>query len=155
MAADIPPKRHPPAPPPPPPDLLPPQPPDSAAVLPGSSGLSMNAAEVTLPLSAALRAAYQSLLGMYQASIDQTTDAAALQLLNDSYAEVNDILTKDNLYALKQDTTLFGVLQAQIQSTNDSLTALKAKIALVASHIALAAKIIDAINKVITMVAAA
>ena len=115
----------------------------------------MNAAEVTLPLSAALRAAYQSLLGMYQASIDQTTDAAALQLLNDSYAEVNDILTKDNLYALKQDTTLFGVLQAQIQSTNDSLTALKAKIALVASHIALAAKIIDAINKVITMVAAA
>ncbi len=131
-------------------------PPPAAPAKPKSSlplhpGLT-NAAQIALPLPADLRAAYRDLYDLYESAIQATSDAATLLLLNDAQSNLDDILTKDNLYALNRDTTLFGVLQTQIQSTNDGLDDLKKKIALVASHIALAGQILAAINKVISLV---
>ena len=148
----IPPKHFPPvegaAVPPPVPPAAPAKPKSSLPLHPGLT----NAAQVALPLSADLRAAYQHLYDLYESAIQATSDAATLLLLNDAQSDLDDILTKDNLYALNQDTTLFGVLQTQIQSTNDGLDELQKKIALVASHIALAGQILAAINKVISLV---
>lgn len=106
----------------------------------------------TIPLTPEVRAAYQNLYDLYQAAIEDTADPGVLETLNASQTDVNNILTKDNMYQLQADTALFTALQDQIKSTNDNLQTVKTQIAAVASHIALAGDIIAAITKILTLV---
>ena len=106
----------------------------------------------SIPLTPEVRASYQNLYDVYESAIEGTTDPGVLQLLNSSQADVDDILTKDNMYQFHADTALFSALQDQIKTTNDSLAALKGQIAAVASHIALAGNILAAIDKILTLV---
>lgn len=109
-------------------------------------------ASPAIPLTAEVRAAYQDLYNKIEAAIESTTDVSVLQALNPLQAEVDDILTKDDMYRLHADTALFAALLGQINDTNKALKALQDEIASIASHFALAADVIAAISKVLTLV---
>jgi hypothetical protein len=89
-----------------------------------------------------------------QAEIDGTMDPVALAALNAMQPQVDDVLTKDALYKLSQNTALFAALRQQISDVNNGLQALKAQIASTASHFAMAGDIIAAINKILTLIPA-
>jgi hypothetical protein len=106
----------------------------------------------SIPLTPAVRAAYENLYAQYEDTIENTTDPGVLAALNASQADVDDILTKDDMYRLHANTALFQALLEQIKSTNDDLQKLKDQIAAIASDISTAGQIIDAINKVLSLV---
>ena len=108
-------------------------------------------AALTLPLSPEQREAYQDLYDKYQAEIENTIDPIALDTLNDSRSEVAAILDRNDLYELDRNTGLYADLFDQIKSTNKSLSTLKDQIAAVSAHIATAAAILTAIDKVLTL----
>jgi hypothetical protein len=110
------------------------------------------AAAPLIPLSPEARAAYQSLYDTYEQAIEATTDPGLLATLEASQTDVDNILTKDNMYRLHADSTLFAALTTQIKGTSTDLQKIKAQVAAVASHIALAGNIIAAIDKVISIV---
>jgi hypothetical protein len=109
-------------------------------------------ANPTIPLTPEVRAAYQDLYNKIQAAIDSTWDEATVQALNTWSAEVDQVLTKDDLYNRSKDTAIFSALQKQINYTNEGLKTLRDQIASIASHFAMAADILAAINKVLTLV---
>ena len=109
-------------------------------------------ANPTIPLTPEVRAAYQDLYNKIQAGIDSTMDLATIQALNTWRAEVDQVLTKDDLYKLNADTAIFGALQKQINYTNQGLKTLRDQISAIASHFAMAADIIAAIDKILTLV---
>lgn len=109
-------------------------------------------ANPTIPLTPEVRAAYQDLYNKIQAAIDSTMDEAALEALNAWQPEVDQVLRKDDLYKLGADTAIFSALQKQINYTNQGLKTLRGQIASIASHFAMAADIIGAIDKVLTLV---
>jgi uncharacterized phage infection (PIP) family protein YhgE len=109
-------------------------------------------ANPSIPLTTEVRAAYQDLYQKIQAGIDSTMDLAAIQALNPLLAEVDQLLAKDDLYRLNADTAVFDALQKQIDSTNQGLETLRNQISSIASHLAMAADIIAAINKVLMLV---
>jgi hypothetical protein len=111
-------------------------------------------ASPSIPLSPDVRAAYQNLYDKIQAQLDSTMNADVVEALNAIQPQVDDVLTKDDLYKIEQNTALFNALKQQISDTNNSLAALKAQIASTASHFAMAADIIAAINKVLTLIPA-
>jgi hypothetical protein len=105
-----------------------------------------------IPLTADVRAAYQDLYNKIQAAIDSTMDQATLDALNAWQPEVDDVLTKDDMYKLNANTAIFTALQKQINYTNAGLKTLQGQIAAIASHFALAGDVISAIDKVLTLV---
>jgi hypothetical protein len=106
----------------------------------------------TIPLSPEVRAAYQDLYDKMQAALDSTMDEATIEALNAWQPEVDQVLTKDDLYKLNADTAVFDALLQQINDTNTGLKTLQGQIASIASHFAMAADIIAAIDKVLTLV---
>lgn len=103
----------------------------------------------TLPLSPTVRAAYQDLYDQYETAIRGTTDAIAIETLMDAKGDVEDVLDKDDMYAINQNTALFDALKGQIDETNKSLETLKGQIEAIAGHIATAGAIVSAIDKVL------
>jgi DNA repair ATPase RecN len=106
----------------------------------------------SIPLTPEVRAAYQDLYNKIQAELDNTMDLAAIQALNPRLAEIDQILTKDDLYKLSANTVALNVLQKQISDTNRSLDKLHAQITSIASHFQKAADILAAIEKVLTLI---
>ena len=109
-------------------------------------------ANPTIPLAPEVRAAYQDLYNKIQAGIDSTMDEATIEALNTWQPQVDDVLTKDDLYKLNADTAVFSALQQQINSTNQGLTTLRDQISSIASHFTMAADIIGAIDTVLKLV---
>ncbi|MGA2806864.1 MAG: hypothetical protein ABSE87_01950 [Terracidiphilus sp.] len=109
-------------------------------------------ANPNIPLAPEVRAAYQDLYNKIQAGIDSTMDEATIEALNTWQPQVDDVLTKDDLYKLNADTAVFSALQQQINSTNQGLTTLRDQISSIASHFTMAADIIGAIDTVLKLV---
>jgi hypothetical protein len=106
----------------------------------------------SIPLSAAVRAAYQDLYQQMQAALDSTMDLSTVEALNAAQPQVEAVLTQDDLYRLHQDTAGLTALQKQIGDTNNSLKTLQTQIASIAAHFTMAAEILAAIDKVLTLV---
>ncbi|HEV2135574.1 MAG TPA: hypothetical protein VGR47_15170 [Terracidiphilus sp.] len=109
-------------------------------------------ANVSIPLSPDVRAAYQDLYNKIQTEIDGTMDLVAVEALNPQLNEVGQVLTKDDEYRLTQDTAIFAALKTQVISVNQGIKTLRAEIAATASHFATAGAILGAIDKVLTLV---
>jgi DNA repair ATPase RecN len=105
----------------------------------------------TIPLTPEVRQAYQDLYDTMEAAIEGTTDVAVLQALNARQAEVDNVLTKDDMYRLHANAELFNALLNQINDTNDQLETLKKQISSIAAGFNMAAQVLAAINKVLTL----
>ncbi len=112
-------------------------------------------ASPTLPLTPEARAAYEDLYAKLQDEFENTSNPVALQALNGPLVNVSNILTKDDMYRLHQNTALFKALLQQINDTNADLKTLSDQITSVASAFNTAGTILEAVNKVLTLVAAA
>ena len=77
-----------------------------------------------IPLSSEARAAYQGLYDTYEGAIEATADPGLLEMLLASQTDVDNILTKDNLYRLHANSELLAALTKQIKSTNGDLRTL-------------------------------
>ena len=106
----------------------------------------------TIPLTPEVRQAYQNLYNKMQDAIQQTTNVALLQALNTWQGEVDDVLTKDNMYRLQASTALFKALLEQINYTNDGLEKLKGEIESISSGFQDAAQVLAAINQVLGLI---
>lgn len=109
-------------------------------------------ASPTIPLTPEIRAAYLALSRQLEDSIENTADLAALEALNPAKQNVDNVLTKDNMYRLHADTALFSALLKQINDTNTGLQTLKTQVAAIEGHFAQAAGILSAINKLLTFI---
>jgi predicted nuclease with TOPRIM domain len=109
-------------------------------------------ARPTIPLTVDIRHAYQDLYDKMQDTIDQTTNVALLEALNTWQGEVDDILTKDNMYRLKASSALFDALLKQINDTNDGLDKLKNQIRSISAGFEEAGQVLAAIDKVLTLI---
>ena len=105
-----------------------------------------------IPLTPDVRAAYQNLYDKYEAAIENTTDPTLLAELNSSQADVDDVLSKDDMYRLHANAALFQELLDQINCTNAGLKTLQAEIAATASRIKAIGDILSAINQVVTLI---
>jgi hypothetical protein len=108
-----------------------------------------------IPLTPALRSAYQNLLATYETAIENTTDPGVLEALNSSRTNVDDVLTKDSIYKLEATTALYEALLQQISDTNDELAALQAQILAISSGISTFGNVLSAIGKVMALFPAA
>ena len=106
----------------------------------------------TIPLTPDVKAAYQDLYKKVQTAIDSTMDLATIEALNKWWPEIDQVLTKDDEYKLTQDKNIFTALQKQIKFVNDGMKELRDQIAAIASHFAMAADIIAAIDKILTLI---
>ncbi len=106
---------------------------------------------LTLPLSAEVRAAYEDLSDKYEAAIEATADVGALEALNASQLDVDNILTKDAEYRLAANTALYGALLKQIQSTNGDLETLQEQIRAITKGVSTFGEILGAIQKVLSL----
>ncbi len=107
---------------------------------------------VTIPLATEVRRAYEDLYDAIEAAIETTTDAAVLQALNSRQADVDNVLTKDDMYRLHANTELFKALKQQIDDTNEGLEILKAQISSIAAGFNEAGQVLAAINKVLSLI---
>jgi len=105
-----------------------------------------------IPLTPELRAAYKDLYDKMQAQLDNTMDLAVIEALNVSQPQVDEVLRKDDLYKLNANTAAFNALQKQIDFTNQGLKTLQGQISSIASHFTMAAEIMAAITKILTIV---
>jgi hypothetical protein len=105
-----------------------------------------------IPLTPELRAAYQDLYNKYETAIENTTDIGALEALNASQLDVDNVLTKDGEYRLAANTALYAALLQQIDSTNVQLKTLQTQICAIANGVSTFADILGAIDKVLTLV---
>jgi hypothetical protein len=111
-------------------------------------------ASPTIPLTDDVRAAYQDLYDKFEAEYQSNPDATARLAIEPARDNVQNVLTKDDMYKFDQDTALFKALLDQINVTNDSLKVVQDQIASTASHFATADKILAAISKVLSLVPA-
>lgn len=107
---------------------------------------------VTIPLSTEVRKAYQDLYDSIEAAIEGKKDAALLEALNAKQADVDNVLTKDDMYRLHANTELFQALCKQIKDTNEGLEALQKQISSIAAGFNEAGQVLAAITKVLTLV---
>lgn len=105
-----------------------------------------------IPLSPEVKTAYADLYNRIQAALDNTMNLALIQALNQWQPQVDQVLTMDDEYTLKKDTAIFVALQKQIKDVNIGLATLRSQISAISSHFAMAADIIAAIDKVLTLV---
>jgi tRNA A37 N6-isopentenylltransferase MiaA len=116
-----------------------------------SSPTSLPTGPIALPLSTELRSAYKELHDAIEEAIETSRDAAVLEALNACQAEVDNVLTKDDMYRLHQNTELFNALCRQINDTNEGLEELKERISSIAAGFSEAGQVLAAINKVLTL----
>jgi len=107
-------------------------------------------ASPAIPLSADLRAAYQDLYDKLEAEYQTNPDATAREAIGPVRDNVEDVLTKDDLYKFNADTALFSALLQQIDDTNTGLKTLQSQIAATASHFKTADSIVAAASKVLS-----
>ena len=107
---------------------------------------------VTIPLSTEVRKAYQDLYDSIEAAIEGTKGTALLEALNVMQAEVDNVLTKDDMYRLHANTELFNALLQQINDTNQALEVLQNQISSIAAGFNQAGQVLAAITKVLTLV---
>ena len=107
---------------------------------------------ITIPLSTEVRKAYQELYDTIEAAIETTKDAAVLESLNARQADVDNVLTKDDMYRLHANTALFDALLRQVNDTNESLATLQKQISSIAAGFNEAGQVLAAINKVLSLV---
>lgn len=107
-----------------------------------------------IPLTPDLRAAYADLYSKYETAIENTRDPGAKVTLMASQLDVQNILTKDDMYRLQANTALYTALLHQITTTNTNLASLKTQIESITSHISTFGDILAAITKVLTLVPA-
>lgn len=105
-----------------------------------------------IPLTPEVRQAYQDLYNKMQDAIQGTTNVAMLEALNTWQGEVDDVLTKDNMYRLRASSALFDALQKQIDDTNDGLEKLRDQIESISAGFQEGAKVLDAINQVLSLI---
>ena len=103
----------------------------------------------TIPLNDDLRAAYVDLYNKLETQYQSTADPTVLEAIGPQRDNVENILTKDDMYKFNQDTALFTALQAQITTTTDGLKTLQMQIQATASHFQTAADILGAVDKVL------
>jgi len=106
----------------------------------------------TIPLTSEVRDAYQNLFDRMQEAIERTTNVALLEALNTWQGEVDDVLTKDNMYRIKASSALFDALLEQINETNAGLEKLKKQIESIATGFQIAGQVLAAVNKVLSLV---
>jgi hypothetical protein len=109
----------------------------------------------TIPLTPAVKAAYQDLYNKIQAALNSTMDLATIQALNEAWPQIDQVLDENDEYTMTQDTNIFASLQKQIKTANDGLTQLRTQIAAIASHFAMAGDILAAIDKVLSVMTSA
>ncbi len=107
---------------------------------------------VTVPLSTELRRSYEDLYASIEAAIEKTQDAAVLQALNARQGDVDDVLTKDDMYKLNANTQLFNALQQQIKDTNEGLQMLQKQMSSIAAGFNEAGQVLGAINRVLSLI---
>ena len=107
---------------------------------------------VEIPLSTELRKAYEDLYDTIEAAIEGTKDTALLEALNARQADVDNVLTKDDMYRLEANTALFKALCQQINDTNEGLKELQKQISSIAAGFNDAGQVLAAINKVLTLI---
>lgn len=107
---------------------------------------------VEIPLPTELRQAYDDLYDTIEAAIEGTKDSAVLEALNARQADVDDVLTKDDMYRLNADTDLFNALCQQIKDTNEGLEELQKQISSIAAGFNEAGQVLAAINKVLSLI---
>jgi hypothetical protein len=107
-------------------------------------------ASPTIPLPDNLRAAYENLYDLLETQYQSTADATVLGAIGPARDNVSNILTKDDMYKLSQDTAIFAALQTQILSTNQGLQTLQTQIGATASHFSMAGDILSAVTKVLS-----
>lgn len=117
-----------------------------------SSQTGLQPGPVALPLSTELRSAYKDLYDAIEAAIETTRDTAVLEALNARQADVDNVLTKDDMYRLHQNTELFLALRQQIDDTNQGLEELKEQISSIAAGFSEAGQVLAAINKVLRLI---
>jgi hypothetical protein len=106
----------------------------------------------TIPLAPEVRQAYQNLYDKMQDAIQKTTNVALLQALNTWQGEVDDVLTKDNMYRLQATSALFDALLKQINDTNDGLEKLKGQIEDISAGFQEAGQVLGAIKQVLAFI---
>jgi hypothetical protein len=109
----------------------------------------------TLPLSPALRTAYEQLYDACETASEATADEDLLEGLNDAQLAIGGVLSADNEYRLSQDDAKFQALAGKIDEANDSLTELQGQIAGIAGKIAAIGSVASGIAKVIGLVGGA
>ncbi len=107
---------------------------------------------LTIPLSSDIRQAYEDLAASIETAIETTRDTAVLDALNPMQGQVDDVLTKDDLYKLEANTKLFNALQQQIRDTNLGLQKLQHQLSSIAAGFSEAGQVLAAINKVLTLI---
>ena len=107
---------------------------------------------VEIPLSTELRKAYEDLYDTIEAAIEGTKDTAVIEALNARQADVDNVLTKDDMYRLQANTALFEALCKQISDTNEGLKELEKQISSIAAGFNDAGQVLAAINKVLTLI---
>jgi hypothetical protein len=107
---------------------------------------------LTLPLTPALRTAYEQLHDACEAANEATNDKDLLQGLTDVQLAIDAVISADNKYRLDQNSATFQALSGQIGAANDSLTTLQGQIAGIAGKIAAIGSVASGIAKVIALV---
>ena len=107
---------------------------------------------LTIPLSSDIRQAYEDLAASIETAIETTKDTAVLDALNPMKGQVDDVLTKDDMYKLEANTKLFNALQQQIRDTNQGLQKLQQQIGSIAAGFSEAGQVLGAVNKVLTLI---
>jgi hypothetical protein len=107
----------------------------------------------TIPLPDDQRTAYENLYNLLETQYQSTADPVVLGAIGPARDNVGNILTKDDMYKLNQDSALFAALEAQITSTNQGLQTLQTQVAATASHFSTAGDILAAVTKVLTFFA--
>jgi len=106
----------------------------------------------SIPLSTEVRQAYEDLFHSLEDAIENTTDLALLQALNPMQTEVGNVLTKDNMFRMHQNTELLAALQQQIDDTNEGLRTLQKQISSIAAGFNVAGDVLAGINKVLSLI---
>ena len=107
---------------------------------------------LTLPLSPAIRKAYEELYDLTQVAIETTADGALLQTLNDVQQAIGAVISADNRYRIEQNTALFEALFKQICDVNESLKKLKEQIAGIAKTTQLLADLTSQIQNLLSII---
>jgi hypothetical protein len=105
-----------------------------------------------IPLIPQVRAAYLDLYNKFETAIENTRDPGVHAALLASQSNVDDVLTKDDLYKIEANTSLYSALLDQINGTNSDLDALQGQILAISSGVSTFGDILAAISKVLTLV---
>jgi hypothetical protein len=104
-----------------------------------------------IPLSPSVKAAYVALNAKIEEAIESSPPLDVLVSLNAAQTEVDEVLSEDTEAELKADTALFNDLKSRIDAVSTRLKDLKVQLAGIASDISVAGDVIEAIDKVLSL----